>query len=82
MPVSTRLSIATHSLDDIKERLSELPDTDEVNAARARLRDLRFELNAQSITFVETGERSGLVREVLAFHLEVLAMHRRARGWP
>ncbi len=55
-----------------------MPDTDEVKAARARLRDLRFELNAQSITFVETGERSGLVCEVIAFHLEVLAMKRRA----
>lgn len=78
MPVSTRLSIATHSLDDIKERLAEMPDSEEVTVAKARLRDLRFELHAQSITFVETSERSSFVREVLAFHLDVLAMLRRA----
>lgn len=80
--VSTRLSIVAHALDDIRERLAEMADGPDVEAARAKLGELLRAHEALLVTFIDMGERRTLTRLVLDFHHHVLELQRTHRAVP
>jgi len=73
MPESTRLNIVRQSLDDILERLSEMPATPRVRELRARALSYDLTVRGWDRRAPSEGDRASMLKNVLDLNVDVIA---------
>jgi hypothetical protein len=73
MPESTRLSICKQALDDILERLNEMPATPRVRELRAKATSYERVVRAWDARPPTEQERSAMLKNVIDLNVEVIA---------